>query len=267
MGLTHLAESCKITKHEKACLENQHVFIPLAFDTFGFLATEAVKILDQGPASTWNSIAKLENALAHSDINMSRLIKCHVGSGSSIRFWIDTWASDRPFKDLFPDLFALESLASMRKLLQQPIVHINYTHQWKLLSGVNEETSTMTVGVNGIHLDSYMCPFCDDYEENAQHLLISCYVANMSKYNKKKTFRYLQLPASLPTPFAGVSLSDQPPLLIHQTVQAFISVSLRCRYSPLLENCKFVTVTGFSFSGTVNSLYGVISVVYRSEDI
>ncbi|KAK1410162.1 hypothetical protein QVD17_36697 [Tagetes erecta] len=39
------AESCKIAKHEKACLDNQHVFIPLAFDTFGFLATEAVNFL------------------------------------------------------------------------------------------------------------------------------------------------------------------------------------------------------------------------------
>ena len=39
------AESCKISKHEKACLENQHVFIPLAFDTFGFLATGAVNFL------------------------------------------------------------------------------------------------------------------------------------------------------------------------------------------------------------------------------
>ncbi|GJX60384.1 hypothetical protein Tco_0291774 [Tanacetum coccineum] len=28
--------SCKVTKHEKACIENQHVFIPFAFDTFGF---------------------------------------------------------------------------------------------------------------------------------------------------------------------------------------------------------------------------------------
>ncbi|GJW35894.1 hypothetical protein Tco_0058814 [Tanacetum coccineum] len=28
----------KVTKPEKACIENQHVFIPFAFDTFGFLA-------------------------------------------------------------------------------------------------------------------------------------------------------------------------------------------------------------------------------------
>ncbi|GKD41187.1 hypothetical protein Tco_1261394 [Tanacetum coccineum] len=32
------AASCKVTKHEKACIENQHVFIPFASDTFGFLA-------------------------------------------------------------------------------------------------------------------------------------------------------------------------------------------------------------------------------------
>nr|GEU60664.1 hypothetical protein [Tanacetum cinerariifolium] len=31
------AASCKVTKHEKACIENQHVFIPFAFDTFGSL--------------------------------------------------------------------------------------------------------------------------------------------------------------------------------------------------------------------------------------
>ncbi|GJV74904.1 hypothetical protein Tco_1506488 [Tanacetum coccineum] len=41
------AASCKVTKHEKACIENQHVFIPFAFDTFGFLASEAVKLLSR----------------------------------------------------------------------------------------------------------------------------------------------------------------------------------------------------------------------------
>ncbi|GJT42120.1 hypothetical protein Tco_0941985 [Tanacetum coccineum] len=41
------AVSCKVTKHEKACIENQHVFIPFAFDTFGFLAPNAVKLLNR----------------------------------------------------------------------------------------------------------------------------------------------------------------------------------------------------------------------------
>ena len=37
--------SSKMVKHEKACSDNQHVFIPFAFDTFGFLAPEAVDLL------------------------------------------------------------------------------------------------------------------------------------------------------------------------------------------------------------------------------
>ncbi|GJU98853.1 hypothetical protein Tco_1328124 [Tanacetum coccineum] len=41
------AESSKVAKHEKACLENQHVFIPFAFDTFGILAPEAEEFLNR----------------------------------------------------------------------------------------------------------------------------------------------------------------------------------------------------------------------------
>jgi len=37
--------SSKVAKHEKACSDNQHAFIPFAFDTFGFLAPEAVDLL------------------------------------------------------------------------------------------------------------------------------------------------------------------------------------------------------------------------------
>nr|GEZ03947.1 putative reverse transcriptase domain-containing protein [Tanacetum cinerariifolium] len=39
--------SCKVTEHNKACIENQHVFIPFAFDTFGFLAPEGVELLNR----------------------------------------------------------------------------------------------------------------------------------------------------------------------------------------------------------------------------
>ncbi|GJY66446.1 probable pre-mRNA-splicing factor ATP-dependent RNA helicase DEAH5 [Tanacetum coccineum] len=41
------AASCKVIKHEKACIENQQVFIPFAFDTFGFLAPDAVELLSR----------------------------------------------------------------------------------------------------------------------------------------------------------------------------------------------------------------------------
>ncbi|GKE17129.1 hypothetical protein Tco_1424706 [Tanacetum coccineum] len=39
--------SCKVTKQEKTCIENQHVFIPFAFDTFGFLAPKAMELLSR----------------------------------------------------------------------------------------------------------------------------------------------------------------------------------------------------------------------------
>jgi hypothetical protein len=39
------AASSKIAKHEKTCSDNQHAFIPFAFDTFGFLAPETVDLL------------------------------------------------------------------------------------------------------------------------------------------------------------------------------------------------------------------------------
>jgi hypothetical protein len=37
--------SSKVAKHEKACSDNQHAFIPFAFDTFSFLAPEVVDLL------------------------------------------------------------------------------------------------------------------------------------------------------------------------------------------------------------------------------
>ncbi|KAL8249841.1 hypothetical protein R6Q59_006709, partial [Mikania micrantha] len=39
------AELGKIAKHEKACAENQHAFIPFALDTFGSLAPDAATFL------------------------------------------------------------------------------------------------------------------------------------------------------------------------------------------------------------------------------
>ncbi|MFS7994416.1 hypothetical protein Hanom_Chr12g01105851 [Helianthus anomalus] len=39
------AESKKVDKHAKACAENQHLFVPFAFDTFGSLVPEAIQFL------------------------------------------------------------------------------------------------------------------------------------------------------------------------------------------------------------------------------
>ncbi|KAL5717423.1 ditrans,polycis-polyprenyl diphosphate synthase [(2E,6E)-farnesydiphosphate specific] [Ranunculus cassubicifolius] len=41
------AATVKLEKHEAACASNQHVFIPFAFDTFGFLAPDSVQLLNR----------------------------------------------------------------------------------------------------------------------------------------------------------------------------------------------------------------------------
>ncbi|GJS88233.1 hypothetical protein Tco_0770869 [Tanacetum coccineum] len=55
------AVSCKVTKHEKACIENQHVFIPFAFDTFDFLAPETVELLSRVQRVMHNNVMTLRS--------------------------------------------------------------------------------------------------------------------------------------------------------------------------------------------------------------
>jgi hypothetical protein len=51
VGRTTLkAASGKMVKHEKVCYDNQHVFIPFVFDTFGFLGGRPSKKDSKGYA-------------------------------------------------------------------------------------------------------------------------------------------------------------------------------------------------------------------------
>ena len=45
--VSQLGIACKVVKHENACIANEYVFVPFAFDTFGFLAPEAVELLNR----------------------------------------------------------------------------------------------------------------------------------------------------------------------------------------------------------------------------
>ena len=46
--------SCQVVKLEKTCSNNQHVFIPFAFDTLSFLASETVDLLQSSKGHTNN---------------------------------------------------------------------------------------------------------------------------------------------------------------------------------------------------------------------
>ncbi|KAK1436346.1 hypothetical protein QVD17_02125 [Tagetes erecta] len=187
---------------------------------------------------------------------MDQLIKGNVGKGSSVRFWIDSWASDRPFKVLFPDIFALETCKSIfvcdcfslqgsyaswawrwkrdlstndeiqqLQTCQSIISNIHITNaedSWtwtkdsggkftvssmrNLLRGSNRDNNLafqwnswvplkvnifawraekdriatrLALSYRGIPLDSTRCPHCGDYDESANHLLVSCYIAHL----------------------------------------------------------------------------------------
>ncbi|KAJ0836378.1 putative RNA-directed DNA polymerase [Helianthus annuus] len=58
---------------------------------------------------TWRSIANLENYMAHTNLNLNKLIMGKVGKGDNIRFWIDPWITSDPLKVSFPNLFLLEN--------------------------------------------------------------------------------------------------------------------------------------------------------------
>ncbi|KAF5800069.1 putative reverse transcriptase zinc-binding domain-containing protein [Helianthus annuus] len=57
----------------------------------------------------WKNIVSVVEKTAVGDMKLAQKFGCKLGSGDSIRFWLDSWACDSPLKDLFPALFRLES--------------------------------------------------------------------------------------------------------------------------------------------------------------
>ena len=55
------AVSSKVAKHEKVCYDNQHVFIPFAFDTFSFLVPEVVGLLHRVQKVMHNNVMSLRS--------------------------------------------------------------------------------------------------------------------------------------------------------------------------------------------------------------
>ena len=51
--------SSKVSKHEKACSDNQHLFIPFVFDIFVFLAPEVVDLQQRVQRAMHNNVMSL----------------------------------------------------------------------------------------------------------------------------------------------------------------------------------------------------------------
>ncbi|GAU39704.1 hypothetical protein TSUD_274980 [Trifolium subterraneum] len=72
------AASNKVAKHERACSDNQHAFIPFAFDTFGFLAPDAVNILQRIQRVMHNNVV----SPSANSIQKAKKLKAEVVKGS-----------------------------------------------------------------------------------------------------------------------------------------------------------------------------------------
>lgn len=55
------AKSRKVVKHKKACSDNQFLFIPFTFETFGFLAQEVINLLPKIQRVMHNNVVSLKS--------------------------------------------------------------------------------------------------------------------------------------------------------------------------------------------------------------
>ncbi|KAK1414057.1 hypothetical protein QVD17_29795 [Tagetes erecta] len=79
------------------------------------------------------------------------------------KFWIDTWAADKPFKELFPDLYAIESCKSI--LVYDCYVLQDNSVQWKW-SKINEKVTTSPLSLK--HADKISLEQLDTSKDQHQ---------------------------------------------------------------------------------------------------
>ncbi|KAK1429660.1 hypothetical protein QVD17_11874 [Tagetes erecta] len=82
------------------------------------------------------------------------------------------------------------SVASMRSLPHITNDNGNFNLQWNNWAPIKANifawraakdriATRSALRIRGIQLDSNLCPLCGDYEEDADHLLVSCFISNM----------------------------------------------------------------------------------------
>ncbi|GKD61677.1 hypothetical protein Tco_1299186, partial [Tanacetum coccineum] len=74
-------------------------------------------------SSIWNSILKEVSLLKDHDIDLLSHCQIRVGNGLRTQFWNDIWIAGTPLRDLFPRIYALETLkgCSVTSKLLNPI--------------------------------------------------------------------------------------------------------------------------------------------------
>uniref|UniRef100_A0A251TGX3 Uncharacterized protein n=1 Tax=Helianthus annuus TaxID=4232 RepID=A0A251TGX3_HELAN len=81
------AESKKVDKHAKACTDNQHAFVPFAFDNFGSLAPEAIRLLTRVQKEEIATDIYMQGLIVVDRPTLLRFCKMVAGAG--------TWEHDK----------------------------------------------------------------------------------------------------------------------------------------------------------------------------
>nr|GEW29263.1 hypothetical protein [Tanacetum cinerariifolium] len=150
--------------------------------------------------SHWNAILRSVQHLQLKGIDLLSACCRSVGDGKCTRFWDETWCGDRPLKDLFPRVYALEgnknvcwaldssgfSVASARKFIDEQTLIGDFTStrwprcvpikvnifMWRL--SLNKILTLVNLDRKGIDVASLLCPVCSEHIESVDHLFFSC---------------------------------------------------------------------------------------------
>ncbi|GKB40300.1 RNA-directed DNA polymerase, eukaryota, partial [Tanacetum coccineum] len=180
------AASCKVTKHEKACIENQHVFIPFAFDTFGFLAPETVELLTRvqrvinSNVMTPRSTNVVFNRIVRggSESSQLSLLQEYI-EGTILSSLEDRWVWDlngegvfcvKDVRNLLGDVFLPKAPIATR-WIKYVSIKLN-VFAWKV--HLNRLPTRVNLQHRGVLVSDPSCPIYHSEDEDLAHLFFLC---------------------------------------------------------------------------------------------
>ncbi|XP_021985389.1 uncharacterized protein LOC110881437 [Helianthus annuus] len=88
--------------------EHQDLWRRVVVSIHGSSRTWGIAPVNSAYTSVWKNCVLFWNRFKVDGVGLNYVIRGKVGNGTHIRFWLDTWLGDEPFKDKFPNLFVVE---------------------------------------------------------------------------------------------------------------------------------------------------------------
>nr|GEV73554.1 hypothetical protein [Tanacetum cinerariifolium] len=186
--------SGKVTKHKKSCIKNQHVFIPFAFDTFGFLTPEAVELLSRVQRDMHNNVLTPRST----DVVFKRIgfaIQKGLAAqlvtrlpSTTIKFKgkdiVDNAAQVSNVTTIALGIYKLDLITSAPKDKNKRETHIYYHKHTMDQAAILMEIVEQAKSLN--HLDSASYSACNSMFDARHELCFLEFVSNMNASSKSK---------------------------------------------------------------------------------